>query len=389
VDGKNGSDVFEITAVDDTADTVNVTPSPNSVTAGVTWAIGGAFANIQRTMVVASAGDTNYLKGTFDEAVDMTAVAAVGAAATTPITWAGYTTTPGDGGLVVLDSNNTKTNAWVVGSGSGTAFWIFKNIRITRYTNMGFRNLGSGDPILFIDCRVDNCGGIGFWLADLATCIRCAAVLNGAQGFSLDSHAVFYGCSAEDNADEGFLSTRGMFLFGCTARGNGTIGGATSSGIHQSAIGATDRTYIVNCVVDGEGVTDVGIQGVDSNRAGNTHILNTVVMDCQSIGISAGLVDHGQFNVGMGLLVHGNAAAYERYAALELEVTANPTFVNEGVDYTPAANSPAIGAGWDSRANQWTTVTGHRVHIGIVPPSGNNEDGVTSGGTGTGWGWGD
>ena len=78
--------------------------------------------------------------------------------------------------------------------------------------------------------------------------------------------------------------------------------------------------------------------------------------------------DDGLWDVNCGLLVHGNTIDFENFAAQYGGVTEEPTFVNEGTDWTPEGGSAAIEAGFDIRTNRLATVVGVLPTIGGIEP---------------------
>ena len=380
VDGKNGSDIFEITAVDDGLDTVDVTPAPTSITSGVTWAIGGQFATLQRATNVLTDGDLLYAKGTYDESVDGGGGVHDLGGLTTPITVEGYTTTPGDGGMVTLDSNNTKVNGWATPS-TGSQCWHFKNIRITRYTNQGFRNLGGVGPFRYTKCRTDNCGGTGFNPGPLAILVDCYSHNNTGDGFATGESPQFVRCIAADNGAHGFNLGGGGTLYRCLALSN------VDNGIHQTDDLTHARVVIIGCVIDGDAKdTTTGISLFDDTNPGNAFVVDTVVYDCGT-GISQ-VANHGVFKASFNNLVNANTTAYSNFTTESGGVTSAPAFVAEESDYTPAAGSPLIGAGLSFADSPWFTSTGHDPTIGLIPPIAANVQGAeTLGAFCDGWGW--
>ena len=375
VDGKNGSDIFEITAVDDNLDTVTVTPSPAAAAAQV-WVIGGEFATLQRATNTMQDGDLLYAKGTFNETVDGSGGVHDNGAVDNPITVEGYTTTPGDGGMVTLDSNNTKANGWVTPS-SG---WHFKNIRITRYTNQGFRNIAGAGPFRYTKCRTDNCTANGFVTGHLAILVDCYSHNNGGDGFATGESAQFLRCISADNTGHGFNLGGGGTLYRCLSLSN------AANGIHQTDDLTHARVVVIGCVIDGDGDdTTVGISLFDDTNPGNACIIDSVIYDCAT-GISQ-VADHGVFKLSFNNLVNANTTAYSNFETEAGEVTSAPAFVAEESDYTPAAGSPLIGAGVSFADSPWFTSTGHDPSIGLIPPTASNEPGLPAESFCDGWGW--
>ncbi len=361
-DGKNASvpgDIFEITAVDDGADTVTVTPVPSSSTSSVTWAIGGSFATLTKLVTSADIADILYASGTFDESVDMINAVA-GATQTTLIRLIGYTTTPGDGGRVVLDSNNTKARG--IALKNNLFYWSFENIRITRFTAEGFRNASTSTPARFINCRVDNCGGTyAFAVPAYSHLVDCEAVDNTSNGFDIPEMGMFIRCLASGNGARGFRGTGGNHYFSCVAIGN------TTGGFYQVSDDNHKGLMMFNCLVDGAGVTTTGVLIADDVAARQAVMINCVVRGCTT-GVEA-QSDNSIWAVQCGNNVADNGTDYVNIAAAaRLEAaTLDPEFVDRaGGDYTPTALAPQVEAGYGWADSALLTTTGEDPDIGPV-----------------------
>ena len=356
--GFSQNDIFVVTAVDDALKTVDVTPAPNSITSGVTWAIGGAFSTLRRAAAFVHPLDKCYVKGSFTGRQDMTDVGYGGGTPTTPVTIEGYATASGDGGTAVFDGQNAEGHGlWIRGI-SVTLFWIIKNIRVTRYTTAGFDDTYAGYPMQYVNCEADHCAK-GWVSGALCNFINCYAHDNSVAGFDCHDHNEFYACVIRDNA-KGILADSGVRTHRCLLYNN------TTHNIHVTGAFTSDPTIIADTTIDGNGVSDYGVFGYQSSYSGGTKFLNSMVINC-GVGVHVS-GDDGLWNVNAGLLVHGNDVDFENYAGQNGLVTGKPTFVNEGVDWTPAAGSAAIAAGFDLRTNQSATVTGALPTIGGLDP---------------------
>jgi hypothetical protein len=193
-----GVKFFKITAVDNGADTVTVTPSPTGTTTGRTWAIGGkrsSMASATSKLLVdngGSAGDakagwtlqmesgyTETIGATFDLRVTgdttdgpLTIQAAPGAATRPVLTF----TNNGNAilfrgtyqvlrGFKMVNSNATKTLSLAVGSGSGTTPSHIDNMIIGDVTNKFWRgiSIGTVGPAATIRrSLITSCASYGF-----------------------------------------------------------------------------------------------------------------------------------------------------------------------------------------------------------------------------------
>jgi len=350
-DGKNGSDIFEITAVDDGLDTVNVSPAPNSITSGVTWAIGGAFATLSKLIFSASAGDVLYCKGTFDESIDMVNAAANGAIlangdlANAFPRLIGYSTTPGDSGIATLDSNNTKSNAIVLVNNSN--YWVYENIRITRYTGQGFRTAFASFPSMFVHCEVDHCGGtLAFGVPNYSTVIDCYSHDNAGNGFEATEMSFFGNCISLANSGVGFYGGGGNHYFNCLSKGD------LLGGFRQNDDTNHKSLMMFNCLVDGSGITQTGIRISDDAQVRQAVLINNTVINCIS-GIVA-QNDNGIFGNGYNNLVYNCVTPRVNFTDVVGSISGEPLFANSGIlDYTPVAGGSQIGAGFDLRLSSW------------------------------------
>lgn len=366
-DGRNLTDIFEITAVDDGADTVTVNEVPDSNTTGVTWAIGGARKKVEKGFVSCVGGDKCYVKGTFTATVDLSSPAGAIGALTTPVTLEGYTTTPGDGGRFTIDGGGVAQDGIIVKS--SVAFWHLKNIHITDCTRQGIRGVLGGSEILYENVECDNCLD-GFNCNNNQLFINCSSHDNSSYGFNVGDTCAFSGCLANNNTDTGFRLNGGGTIISCVAKGNGI------NGIYQVDDKTHARFVVINSLIDGDGkVSNVGIHLVDDTVIGSAMIVNNVIIDCV-LGIEM-VSDHGVYKFSFGNCLYNNTTNYSNFNTSRLEVTAAPSFVNEGTDYTPASGSPLIGAGFDFSNSGYMTITGHQTHIGLSSPKGAHEPGIT------------
>lgn len=356
----NPSDIFEITAVDDTLKTVDVTPAPNSITSGVTWAIGGAFATAGRLMSVLDQLDLGYLKGTFDEALDMTGDFAAQGSTTAPIRFIGYGTTPGDGGLATFDSNNTKANGIILRNVN--SYWSFENLRITRYTNQGFRTAFCATPNQFNRCEVDNCGGNGFTTSPFSRLINCYGHNNSGDNFQLGDKSICLNCVSKDGSANGFLFTGGGVILGCVSRGDADAGIRYDDDLNHAPF------VCVGCVVDGNAkVTTVGIYLADNAGEGQGTIMNTIVIDCVT-GIQAA-TNNKLWAAGINNLVNNCTTAHTNFEETEGFVFAAPAFIDQAnFNYTPVSSGVQVGVGHDLNESTWIPTSGTPVSIGPLQP---------------------
>jgi hypothetical protein len=375
VDGMHSTDVFEITAVDDTLDTVTVSPAPGSSTTGVTWAIGGPFDTIQRAVDVmrSAGGEKVYIKGsvTYSEMVSHShRLGAIGQ-------WGiveGYTTTPGDGGVATISGGGVRAKCWETGT---PVYVVFKNIRFTAATTIG---LDTGDVVRLRHCRADTNGTTGVSISDNGWAHDCYFHNNTSHGFLVTATQMLATCCVfSQNGQSGLRAAAGL-VYKCLAVGNAL------DGFHFLS-GAAGPHIVLDCTIDGDNKdSDAGID-FDAANMQEIAVLNTVIYDCTTGVI--GPADAGEEHIfSYNNLVNSNTTNYSNFATHSGEQTGAPLFTTEGTDYTPAATSPLIGNGVDLKTGAWVTVAGHATHIGALAPTGSDEPGVVAGDTfNPGWGW--
>jgi hypothetical protein len=239
----NDGTIFEITAVDDGVDTVTVDPTPTGGTSGLTWAIGGAFATIDKSMNVVADKDTVYVKATatYDENADVVTAGSL----TGGITYEGYTTTPGDNGKPVWknSSGNALTDTVTFG------YYIFKNFDFDGSSSIGV-NIGSAYK--FINCDFQNNGGTGCIGSSYINFIRCTSKSNSGNGFQpTGSGCKVVGCVIGDNTFRGinFNSSIASIVY------KTVIYGGNSGGSGEGILNCGDWMSIIGCTIDGDGTS--------------------------------------------------------------------------------------------------------------------------------------
>ena len=333
--GIRGGDIFEITAVNDGADTVDVTPTPGTAS-GLTWAIGGAWVTIQKAMGTVRAVDIDYvwIKGGTDytEIVNVNLIMGI----YTPATFEGYTTSTGDGGMFTIDGGSVRLNG-LTDSIAGNAYYVFKNMRIK------------------------NCTGSGATLAmDASVCKNCEFINNGGSGFFCDDFWRFEECEFSDNTSYGGYSDSFSGYVGCRSYRNGIYGFRLKSGLLLDCVAfsnisdalfffgsAFEFAVVSSCTVDGDSKdTNTGVA-----LATATHplgiVINTIIYDCiTGLDVRPGM---NELVISRNNLLNANTTDYVGSAAtFKGEVTGAPDFVAEATqDYRLNSSSPAKAAGFD------------------------------------------
>lgn len=329
----NSSDIFEITSVDDGADTVNVTPIPG-VGANQPWAIGGAFATIDKAFNVVKAGDKVWIKAsaTYNENPDI--VTAGGAV--TEIVFEGYTSSTGDGGQITMTGTITDTLATLIR-------YCFKNFDID--ANGGARAVSIVcSAITWRNCVFKNGTGAGVFAGPLQCFYECEFLDNGGDGADISQRSTFINCKFYRNAVSGVDCSGTVICYNCVFFSNG------GAAIKGALITADSLVIAINCTIDGDAKDgDHGI--VDSGTLdGNMVAINNIVYDCGA-GISNA---HGDRSILVYNLVNNCTTPYGGDASdQEGGVSAAPQFVDEaaGADYSLGPTSPARRAGTDYSAD--------------------------------------
>ncbi len=199
--------------------------------------------------VALAAGDEIVCKNdgelTYDGSGSEFAVPAISGTNALPITVAGYTTTPGDGGSIVIRDTNAGATNNHINFGS-IDFWAFKNMSILD-CRIAFNMLTSSGHY-FDNIKVRNNQGIAFLrgtaLAPGCTYVRCfvfdgvsayednglgsrwvnCVAINGSGvGFANSPSAnpgSFTNCLAAFMSNDGYVLSRGTTLINCTSHRN-------------------------------------------------------------------------------------------------------------------------------------------------------------------------
>lgn len=308
------------------------------------------FAKTQSAPI--AAGDKVYVKGSATYTTRL--VISVVGTTTAPIVFEGYTTTPGDEGMVTVTDTTNNTG---LTPAAGSNYYVIKNFRFTGMSGVGAGNLTS-DSLTYKKCRFDTNGGNGV-NGDLDCRFEgCYAHNNSGDGFNVGGPGVFVCCISNSNTVVGFQSEGENIFYRCEAFGNGTKGfSATTAG----------SSAFFDCVCDGNGkVTD---SGFDLNVAGAIVpiVVNCVAYDCM-VGMTGNVSSTNERSISRNNLVNSNTTAYTNFQTWAGESTAAPGFVSEAAqDYTPAVGSPLIAAGFGVDTHDWITRTGPAPCIGSGP----------------------
>jgi len=351
-DGVRSTDIFEITSINDGADTVDVVQTPGSSISGVTWAIGGAFKTIQRVMNTIFAGDKGWIKASapYEENVNQIVLGTVAS----PIIIEGYASITGDQGVVINDGTSNPGNGWL--TPNNNIYCVYKYLRMTNFTLRGWRGVGT-DYAKFIECRFDNNGNDGIYLGSVCTLLGCYAHNNTNSGFVLSSNdAHVLSCISVNNGLDGFQVNKKIVLYNCLSVSNGRYG------VYSTF---NDQQTFMNCTIDGNNqTTEIGMYFINETK-GRIVCINNIVVGCVS-GMVAN-TDTKENTVSMNNLLFNNTVNYSKIQTFFGEVLANPLFINpSGLDYSLSNASPALNAGFDLAMNPWIETLGSQINIGAL-----------------------
>lgn len=344
--GRRSTDLFEITAVDDGLDTVDVTPTPGTAS-GLTWAIGGAFVTISRFVLVTVSGDADkaWVRGgtDYNETINLVGAASIGTV-TAPHVIEGYTAAIGDGGRITVHGQGTRTNGITTDVTSGVYF-VFKNIRLRNHTAAGANLV---DHVVFKNCMFDHNGTDGITGDDFCRFEECEFSDNTSGGAIVDKYAIFIGCRAYRNAGVGIRCEAGI-IFGCVSYSN------AGNGIELDGSGGVNTICAaINNTVDGDGKdTNVGLL-ISAGENTIDVCVNNVIYDCTTGFQSRS--GQGELLISRNNLLNSNTDPYaDGGATYTSEVTDAPDFVDEASqDYRLNSASPAKNAGFDESTLEGT-----------------------------------
>lgn len=302
----------------------------NDANAGTSEGSGNAWATIDKAMSTVVAGDKVYIKasGTYSETPNIDTAGTLAA----PITYEGYTSTPGDGGKATISgSTNCVTTSLAVNQ-----YMIWKNMIFTGASSHAY-SCTNDDYCIFYNCEFHTNGGWGIAFDNALVLVNCIFYGNTTYHVDADNSIYAFGCKFYNLASgtTSLNSASNVYMSNCLFYNN-------SPSLYETFAGI----LVNNCTFDGEGGSG---QAIVLNA--NCMFFNNIVYDYDSATAAVGLNASHQypFAVVAYNLVNGNATANYSLTGYEIgyqDVTSAPSFNNEaGDDYTLAADSPAINAG--------------------------------------------
>lgn len=302
---------------------------------GTSEGAGNAWASIGKAMQTVAADDTTYVKASGDYVAQDGATGAIGqviteGTSTTPITFEGYVSTPGDGtlGSVTLDAGtNSLTNC--INQNTASSFNIFRNFKFIGASS-------DGVALADVDVQYHNCEFLN----------------NGASGLNAGGNQVVSNCLSANNALDGQRLITGSAVSDSVFHSNGAMGlriGRMSSIVrslfYENAnvqIIGSDKMSVLNCTFDGGGVA-VGLRNFDYLGT----VKNTTFYDC-TIGVDADAGAEGSA-ISKNNIFFSNDTDRTNWPSDPSDIEADPLFVDAaGNDYRLQFASPARQAGIDA-----------------------------------------
>lgn len=260
-----------------------------------------------------------------------------------PITWEGYTTTPGDGGQVTFDTGTAGLTRGVGASAGTVSHQILKNI-ICLGGTQGFNGSnGACDSWVLINCKAENTSLAGYWLDTNLKFLRSVSK-NCAQAYRLGSINMLIGCEAYGaSSTYVFYGSGELLLYGCIGYNNAGLNYVNAN-----------PPRVFNCTFDGENhATSVGVY---ANTTQEQEVaINNVIYDMQTgisaVNASATTVDSDSMSFFDWSLFYSNVAnvsgtSLNGYG--DVSGTGDPFTDEAADDYTLASGSEAIDAGIDA-----------------------------------------
>ena len=293
---------------------------------------GDAFKTVSHAEDTVIAGDLVYVKaGTYSTehgSNDAVLQLQTPGGATNPITYTGYSSTPGDGtpGIVILDAGpNALTNA--IQDGSIEGYHQFSYFRFTGASGIGVDFESHGRFSTFYGCRSDNNGSHGWYLKQHTDATLCQSDNNTGRGFVFGGSAKLDSCVIFSN------SNIGAVFFEQSSISNSLIYDNTGDQLSP----ASTNALIKNCTIDGGGSQI----GVDFGQSG-AQIINCIITSC-TVGI-AGEAGATSNSISINNLFYDNGTDRTNWPTDASDISADPLFVGPP-DYSLGTGSPALEAG--------------------------------------------
>lgn len=331
----------------------------NDTNAGTSEGSGNAWATINKACQTMVAGDRTYVKASvvYNESAVFANVG-TGRTTATMIQLIGYTTTPGDDGVVQM--NSTAGNYCLTDPVATHSYY-----RIHNFDFFGalISNVDFNSTIEFQNCAFRNSPNAGGNVGGGCQFYKCLFQNNGLEGMSAINDANYVGCHfvGSNNVDPWVSNNSGPRFYRCLFTNFAYTGGGNAYGVSQMDI-------MVGCTIDGRsGPAGRKMDDVTLTVTTDRMFCDNLIVGCESriIGsatATAGIAFAGYGNVvadmnnftpadglfcttseGSGVDILGLSPSTVVGGLTEAE--ADEIFAERYVDYTPASGSVLIGSG--------------------------------------------
>ena len=298
---------------------------------GTSEGAGNAWATIDKAMNTVAAGDHVYVKASVNYN-ELATIDTVGNS-TAAILFSGYSTTPGDNGMVTIDAQSTRDHC-IDTALTTSIYYLFENFVFTNGVSHNFEGVLSADSISFYNCRFSNSGGYGVRGDNWWKFINCE-FLNNTQG----------PCDMDTDTD----------FVACVFHGNGNYPVAANAEFYRCQFSGRDANdlacyqalNVLACTFDGEGGTGDLIEQPN----GFSMLVDNILYN--TTGNAVGNTSPPQVYGLSAYNLFGNVGAkYQTAPGLTnplygyQDIEGDPEFTDEaGDNYTIQTTSPARAAG--------------------------------------------
>ena len=309
-----------------------------------------AYATLGTAEASAADGDIVYVQSGTDYTVEDEGSAilytnTLGTVANGGISWIGYTTTPGDNGMVTMNAGL-----------NGLTYCVYSNVNCQHFYNFIFTgassgglNLGSRDNCNVINCEANGNSGDGFNGDNFIYFENCYSHNNGGDGFDIDITGMVIRSMSIGNTGWGINPLGGASVIECVVVGN------TAGGI--STLATYDPLLLLHCTLDGDGST-TGVYITGAANWGIHASSNIIYNHATGLDVS---VDIGRSFTQYNMNFYSNTLDRFRAGNDETDLALDPIFVDAAArNYEPTNQSLRLDSDWGT-----TTTAG--VWIGAVP----------------------
>ena len=338
--------IFWVASVDDGLDITSVTVAITGVTNSSATLGGQHVWTSARIEGAVRAGDKVIINN------DVAAVAA------TVITARNAGTSAG--GYVVFEGKSgvrpklTTTNTSVVVNTNSLALIKISNLELIQQGASGNAVTASGVGFWADNVKVSDAGGHGFSLTGTSNMKITRSEVSGVGldginiGGASASHFMIFGNYIHDAGDDGIQSSVGGAGLNFTGNTVDTCGG---NGLNDSSLpgASVNIKYVFGNTIYNSGVDGINISDDDSNML----IVNNLLLDNGNVGTEYNIDAASPGNLVLSMyniysIAGGIGGGNTNNVSLSAtDLTSDPLLTNAATgDFTPATNSPALGAGY-------------------------------------------